>query len=122
MNARNIEFAGQSQNLPADIGVPAPGYCTAIRPPGEVINEHLSEKLRECSRERKVWRPMSTARRRYDCLRRRQQHLKEVQGDEWVLIFSWLGVLLLWGSLWWAAFRLLCSMVQLVQYAPGLLR
>jgi hypothetical protein len=65
---------------------------------------------------------MSTAWRQYDCkFRRRQQGLKEIQGYEGVLIFSWLGALLLWGFLWWAAFRLLCSMVQLVRYASGLL-
>jgi hypothetical protein len=38
-----------------------------------------------------------------------------------VLIFSWLGALLSWGFLWWAAFRLLCFTVQLVRYVPGLL-
>jgi hypothetical protein len=65
---------------------------------------------------------MSTAWQQYDCnFRRRQQRLKEIQGYEWVLTFSWLGALLLWGFLWWAAFRLLCCMVQLVRYARGLL-
>jgi len=52
----------------------------------------------------------------------RQQRLKEIQGYEWALIFSWASALLLWGLLWWAAFRLLCNMVQLVRYVPGLLR
>jgi hypothetical protein len=65
---------------------------------------------------------MSTAWRQYDCnFRRRQQGLKEIQGYELVLIFSWLGALLTWGFLWWAAFRLLCCTVQLVPYVPGLL-
>jgi hypothetical protein len=50
MNARNIDFAGQSQDLPPDMGVTATGYCNQIRPPADVINEHFSEKLRECSR------------------------------------------------------------------------
>jgi hypothetical protein len=66
---------------------------------------------------------MSTAWRQYDCnFRHRQQRLKESQGYGLVLIFSWLGALLTWGFLWWAAFRLLCGMVQLVRYVPGLLR
>ena len=65
---------------------------------------------------------MSTAWRQYDCnFRRRRQRLKEVQGYELVLIFSWLGAVLTWVVLWWAAFRLLCSMVQLVRYGPGFL-
>jgi len=65
---------------------------------------------------------MSTASRQYDCnLRRLQQRSKETQRCELVLIFSWLGALLSWGFLWWAAFRLLCGMVQLVRYVPGLL-
>jgi hypothetical protein len=51
----------------------------------------------------------------------RQHRLKEIEGYEWVLIFSWIGVLVLWGVTWWAAFRLLCNMVQLVRYVPGLL-
>jgi hypothetical protein len=62
---------------------------------------------------------MSTAWRQYDCnSRRHQQSLKEIQGDEWVLIFSWLGALLLWGAIWWAAFKLLCCIVQFIQYVP----
>jgi hypothetical protein len=66
---------------------------------------------------------MSTTWRQYDCnFRHRQQRLKERQGYELVLIFSWLGALLTGGFLWWAAFRLLCCMVQLVRYVPGLLR
>jgi hypothetical protein len=63
---------------------------------------------------------MSIAWRQYDWnFRRRQPRLKEIQRSEWVLIFSWLGTLLIWGFLWWAAFRLLCGMVQLVRYVPG---
>jgi hypothetical protein len=79
--------------------------------------------LEEYSKARKVFGgTMSTAWRQYDCnVRRRQQRLREIQGYESVLISSWLGALLLWGFLWWAAFRLLCCMVQLVRYAPGLL-
>ena len=98
------------------------GYCNAIPLPTDVIDEHLPEKLRECSRARKVLGgTISTAWRQYDCnFRPRQQRLKEIQGYECVLIFSWLGALLLWGFLWWAAFRLLCSAVQFVRYAPGL--
>jgi hypothetical protein len=66
---------------------------------------------------------MGTAWRQYDCnFRRRQQRLNEIQGYELVLIFSWLGALLIWGFLWWAAFRLLCDVAQFVWYAPGLLR
>jgi hypothetical protein len=89
-----------------------------------VVNEYFSESFANVSRARKVLAgTMSTAWWQYDCdFRRRQQRLKEIQGCEWVLIFSWLGALLIWGFLWWAAFRLLCCMVQLVQYAPGLLR
>ena len=43
---------------------------------------------------------MNTAWQQYDCnVRRRQRRLKEIQGCEWgVLIFSWLGALLLWGG------------------------
>ena len=52
----------------------------------------------------------------------RQEPLKEIQGYEWVLIFSWVSALLLWGLLWWAAFRLLNCLFQLVRYIPGLLR
>ena len=52
----------------------------------------------------------------------REECLKEIQEYEWALIFSWASALLLWGLLWWAAFRLLCNMVQLVRYVPGLLR
>lgn len=52
----------------------------------------------------------------------RQQRRKEILGYEWVLIFSWLGALVLWGVTWWAAFRLLCDIVQLVRYVPGLPR
>jgi hypothetical protein len=51
----------------------------------------------------------------------RQQRLNEIQGYEWILIFSWLGALVLLGFTWWAAFRLLCDMVQLGRYVPGLL-
>jgi len=67
---------------------------------------------------------MNIASRQYDCnFRRRQQRLKAIQGHEFlVLIFSWLGALLTSGFLWWAAFRLLCYMVQLVRHVPGLLR
>jgi hypothetical protein len=66
---------------------------------------------------------MSTTWRQYDCnFRRRQQRLKEIQGYECVLIFSWLGALLSWGFLWWAAFRLLCDVAQFVQHVPRLLK
>jgi hypothetical protein len=77
----------------------------------------------EGSRVRKVCgRAMGTGWRRYDFTsERRQQRLKGIQGYEWVLIVSWLCVLVLWGFTWWAAFRLLCSMVQFVQYVPRLL-
>ena len=42
---------------------------------------------------------------------RRHEHLKKILGHEWFLILSWVGALILWGLLWWAAFRLLtiCS-------------
>ena len=75
-------------------------------------------------RGRKVLRgTMSTAWRQYDCnFRGRQQRLKEIQGHELVLIFTWLGALLTWGFLWWAAFRLLCDVAQFVQHVPGLLK
>ena len=75
-------------------------------------------------RERKVLEAtMSAAWRQYDCnFRRRQQGLKEIHGYELVLIFSWLGALLTWGFLWWAAFRLGFCMVQLVRHVPELLR
>ena len=124
MNARNIEFAGRSQDVPSSIGVTAKGYCNAIRPPADVIDEHFSEELRECTRVREVFRgTVSTSWRQYDCnSRRRQQRLKEIQGCEWVLIFSWLGALLIWGFLWWAAIRLLCDVAQFVQYVPRLLK
>jgi membrane protein DedA with SNARE-associated domain len=66
---------------------------------------------------------MSTALRQYDCSSRRgQQHSKEIQGYECVLIFSWLGALLSWGFLYWAVFRLLCNVVQFVQHVPRLLK
>ena len=66
---------------------------------------------------------MGTGWWQYDVkFRHRQQRLNEMQGSEWVLIFSWLGALVLWGLTWWAAFRLLCNMVQLVRFVPGLLR
>jgi hypothetical protein len=65
---------------------------------------------------------MDTGWRQYDVKsERRQQRLKGIQGYEWVLILSWLCALVLWGFTWWAAFRLLCSMVQFVQYVPRLL-
>jgi hypothetical protein len=51
----------------------------------------------------------------------RQHRLTEIQGYGWVLIFSWLGALVLWGFTWWAPFRLLCHMVQRLRYVPGLL-
>ena len=66
---------------------------------------------------------MSTARWQYDCnLRRRQQRLREIQGYKSVLIFSWLGTLLIWEFLLWAAFKLLCDMAQFVQHVPRLLK
>jgi hypothetical protein len=48
----------------------------------------------------------------------RQQRLKEIQGYEWVLMLSWLSALLLLGATWWAAFKLLCCIVELIQYVP----
>jgi len=107
----------------ADIRVTATGYCYVIRPPANVINAHVSEKLPNVRGARVVEGTMNIASRQYDCnFRRRQQGVKEIQGYELVLIFTWLGALLTWGFLWWAAFRLLCGMVQLVRYVPGLLR
>ena len=39
---------------------------------------------------------------------RRPERLKEIQRYEWwFFIFSWVSALILWGSLWWVAFRLL---------------
>jgi hypothetical protein len=38
---------------------------------------------------------------------RRHEGLKEIQGYERFLIFSWVGALILWGLLWWAVFRVL---------------
>lgn len=65
---------------------------------------------------------MSTVWQQYNFKSEHRQHrLTEIQGYEWVLIFSWLGALVFWGFTWWAAFRLLCDMVQLVRCAPGLL-
>jgi hypothetical protein len=95
----------------------------AIPSPTDVIM-NISQKSFADVRGRKVLgETMSIAWRQYDCnLRRRQQALKEIQGYELVLIFSWLGALLTWGFLWWAAFRLLCCVVQLVRHIPGLLR
>jgi hypothetical protein len=64
---------------------------------------------------------MSTAWRQYDCNSRgRQQRLNEIQGYQLVLIFSWLGALISWGFLWWAAFKLLCDVAQFVQHVPRL--
>jgi len=69
------------------------------------------------------WGTMSPASRQYDCnFRGRQQRLKEIQGYEGVLIFSWLGTVLIWGFLWWAAFKLLCDVAQFVQHVPRLLK
>jgi hypothetical protein len=66
---------------------------------------------------------MNIASRQYDCnFGRRQQRLKAIKGYELVLIFSGLGAVLTWGFVLWAAFRLLCGMVQLVRYVPGLSR
>jgi len=66
---------------------------------------------------------MSTTWRQYDgTFRGRQQRSKEIQGYEGVLIFSWLGALLLWGFLWWAVIRLLCDVAQFVQHIPRLLK
>jgi hypothetical protein len=45
---------------------------------------------------------------------RRHERLKEIQGYEWFLIFSWVGALILWGLLWWAAFRLLTVWANLL--------
>jgi hypothetical protein len=69
------------------------------------------------------WGTMRPASRQYDCnFRRHQQGLKDIQGCESVLIVSWLGTLLLWGFLWWAAFKLLCDVAQFVQHVPRLLK
>jgi hypothetical protein len=48
----------------------------------------------------------------------RRQRLEEIRGSEWVLILSWLSALLLLGATWWAAVKLVCCIVQLIQYAP----
>jgi hypothetical protein len=65
---------------------------------------------------------MGAGKRQYDFKSElRQQRLKGIQGYEWVLIVSWLCALVLWGFTWWAAFRLLCNVVQFVQYVPRLL-
>ena len=54
---------------------------------------------------------------------RRHQRLEEIQAYEWwFLIFSWVGALVLWGSLWWAAFRLLTVCANLLCTFRGLLR
>ena len=45
---------------------------------------------------------------------RRHERLKEIQGYECFLIFSWVGALTLWGLLWWAAFRLLTVWTNLL--------
>jgi hypothetical protein len=46
-------------------------------------------------------RAMSITWRQYEFnSEHRQQHLKEVQGYEWVLILSWLSALLLLGATW----------------------
>jgi DNA-directed RNA polymerase specialized sigma24 family protein len=63
---------------------------------------------------RKQWVPVGG---NYDLKSERRQQ----RGYEWVLIVSWLCALVLWGFTWWTAFRLLCSMVQFVQYVPRLL-
>jgi hypothetical protein len=90
-----------------------------------VFRKHTLNNLstHECSRARKVWeQAMGTVWRQYNFKsEHRQQRLKEVQGYEWVLIFSWLGALVLWGFMLWAASTLLCNTVQLVRYVPGLL-
>lgn len=96
---------------------------TRVRPPANVINAYVSEKLPESSGRKILDGTMNISSRLYDCnFRRRQQGLKEIQGYELVLIFSGLGAVLTWGFVLWAAFRLLCGMVQLVRYVPGLLR
>jgi hypothetical protein len=65
---------------------------------------------------------MGTGWLQYDFkFRHRQQWLKEIQGSEWVLIFSWLGALVLSGFTWWAAYRLLFDIAQLLQFIPRLL-
>jgi hypothetical protein len=69
---------------------------------------HIFRKSSRLSDGARSGAEMSTPWRQYDCnCRGRQQRLKEIQGYELVLIFSWLGALLTWGFLWWAAFRLL---------------
>jgi hypothetical protein len=66
---------------------------------------------------------MSTAWRQHGLkFRHRQQGLKEIEGYDWVLIFSWLGAPVLGGVTCWAAFRLLCCMAQLLLYVPGSLK
>jgi len=94
-----------------------------------VLKKHVetTSPLREheCSRAQALgacnaWgRATSITWRQYEFnSEHRQQRLKEIQGSEWVLILSWLSALLLLGATWWAAFRLLCCIVQLIQYVP----
>ena len=52
---------------------------------------------------------------------RRHERLKKILGYEWFLIFSWVGALILWGLLWWAAFRLLTACANLLCTLPVLL-
>lgn len=47
---------------------------------------------------------------------RRHERLKGIQRYErWFLIFSWVSALILWGLLWWAAFRLLTVCANLLR-------
>jgi hypothetical protein len=47
---------------------------------------------------------------------RRHERLKEIQRYEWWFsIFSWVSALILWGLLWWAAFRLLTVCANLLR-------
>ena len=64
---------------------------------------------------------MSTALQRYKFeSERRQQHLRELQENDKVVILSWLGALLSWGFFWWAVYRIFFCVVQLIQYVTGL--
>jgi hypothetical protein len=45
----------------------------------------------------------------------RHERLKKIEAYEWwLLIFSWVSALILWGLLWWAAFRLLTVCANLL--------
>jgi hypothetical protein len=103
------------------IGVTATGYCNAIRPRMGSMNIFQRSFVNVRGRAR-FGEEMSTTWQQYDRnFGGRQQRSEKPQGYELVLIFTWLGALLSCGFLWWAAFRLLFCMVQLIRYAPGFL-